>query len=80
MIFLLATGTVLSLRETTLAGNQFLEDAVRLTWTKEGEVGEAGKVDEVAPVVRQDVPEGAHTEFVTNLKPMQIRTFVVEVS
>ncbi|XP_059478778.1 lysosomal alpha-mannosidase-like [Neocloeon triangulifer] len=56
-------------RETTLGGNQWLEDNVRLEFKVEGE-------DEVS----QQLPRPDPSEDATNitLNPMQIRTFIIQ--
>ena len=63
-----------------MAGNQFIEDAQRLTWTKEDEKskkdnGKCSKKEEETKEKKQK--EGS--DFLITLKPMQIRTWIVEI-
>nr|CAD7445524.1 unnamed protein product [Timema bartmani] len=64
---LLSPLTVNSLRETTLDGNQWLSDTVRLAWTST----DTRQRSEVSHDIQ---------DFSVTLSPMQIRTFVVETA
>lgn len=52
-------------KETTLAGNQWLQDNERLRFNNEGSV---------------TTDSGDDNEFLVTLDPMQIKTFIVTVS
>jgi hypothetical protein len=69
---------VTSARETTLGGNQWLEEMERLRWTSEtNEVSR--EVDEETDSVRTgSIGNGEAINVL--LRPMEIRTFVVSVS
>ncbi|KAI5749862.1 hypothetical protein M8J76_010867 [Diaphorina citri] len=61
--------TVLRARETTLAANEWLEDSQRLTW----------RSDQIDQVVENIKPGKVNLNAI-ELGPMEIRTFVLEVS
>lgn len=69
---LFTTFEVTSLRETTLGGNQWLEDNQRLNFTSAYQSDGAYQEDFVNKELLED--------SIVTLKPMQIRTFVIEVS
>ena len=64
--------TVASVHETTLGGNQWLEEKDRLKWRPEA--NEILGNDSVVPLQSED-KDGMNVL----LKPMQIRTFIVKL-
>lgn len=63
------------LRETTLDGNQWLDETVRLKFEAESESDE-GKNNEMYQIIEKDNYE----DNVIWLTPMEIRTFVLKVT
>ncbi|KAJ1527978.1 hypothetical protein ONE63_007908 [Megalurothrips usitatus] len=61
---------ILRVRETTLAANHWLKDSQRLKWKVE-----SNEIEEVEEVKVQD-----ENDFVVQLSPMQIRTFVIDIN
>lgn len=66
-----------SVKETTLGANQWSEESSRLKWLHESNQVIDG--DEKNSV-HQANPAGASSDYQVVLHPMQIRTFVVDVS
>lgn len=68
---LLADYTITSALETTLGANQWASDAHRLAWTA------ADATD--APRANR-APLGANGKLAVTLQPMQIRSFIIQMS
>ncbi|XP_012260438.2 lysosomal alpha-mannosidase isoform X2 [Athalia rosae] len=68
---------VTSIRETTLGGNQWLEDADRLEW-----ISESNEVfrEEVVDVNSESAFDDAGDTINILLRPMEIRTFVIKIA
>lgn len=62
-----------TIRETTLDGNQWLDETVRLKFTTDSE-GEAKKHERYQKIEKEN-----YDDYVIMLTPMEIRTFVVTV-
>lgn len=62
---------ILRMRETTLGANHWLKDSQRLKWKLES--NDIEQVDE-------QVQAQGETDFVVQLSPMQIRTFVIDIN
>ncbi|XP_046834727.1 lysosomal alpha-mannosidase isoform X1 [Vespa crabro] len=65
--------TITSIKETTLGANQWLEDSNRLKWNPETNDILSNSEDIFRPIRIQDEVINIH------LKPMEIRTFIIEV-
>ena len=71
---LLADYTIASALETTLGANQWASDAGRLEWT----TADDEERDDASR--RRSVNTGSSGKLAVELKPMQIRTFVIRVT
>lgn len=78
---------VASIRETTLAANQWFEKAKRLMFTAETNNQSAtfeaeypdGESDQGTPTVDSKSAAAPSDKFTITLNPMEIRTFIVEM-
>lgn len=68
---MLSPFTILRLRETTLGGNHWLKDSQRLRWKAESNDIDQGE---------EETKVQDETDFIVQLSPMQIRTFVIDIN
>ena len=78
--------TIVSIEETNLSGNQWRKDMKRLKWEAEGNNVKKHSTPEKITFQRSHYRKRRNADYINNdpfnidLKPMEIKTFIVKVS